>query len=273
LQELDKALTTSGIDLLGGDLAVLRLRNGEYDADKMRPSLAIKGTTPVRAVALDLAGGVLSDADVTDGALKLPKRTARIAVIAGASLASHRFAGWHAGSRLAQISARTYVGAGCTLITVGTSTIRKGIPVVTGMVDAADVVDGYDVVTTTFVPGTLAVAVILENANRSTDARGDVVDIGVAGPRRARDKMGNILPPIVIDVGIRRISVFELERDNLPVEITVASGEHLHLAGVVGALGMARSLAESLSDRDIATVIGVLIDTKFGLTHVEWSKP
>ena len=32
-----------------------------------------------------------------------------------------------------------------------------------------------------------------------------------------------------------------------------------------------RSSTSGLSD--IATVIGELIDTKFGLTHVQWSKP
>jgi hypothetical protein len=55
-----------------------------------------------------------------------------------------------------------------------------------------------------------------------------------------------------------------------PVEITVASGEHLHLGGVIGSRTGASALSESLSRKEVAGTIGGLFDAPTGKSRVRW---
>jgi hypothetical protein len=181
-------------------------------------------------------------------------------------------AGWHAGSRLAQVGARTLVGAGCTIVTPSIATRRGGSRVATGFVVAADAISGFSIVTTRVPPDVNAVAVILELSARVGDDRGDVLELGLSGAHRVNGPDGRPQRPFVIAAGGRRISVFAVERDPgaTQIEVTVASGEHVYLGGVIGARQGAAGLAESLSRRDLASLIGLLVEPGPGKARVRW---
>jgi hypothetical protein len=267
---LGSALAEGGADLSGGELAVLTAPNAERDVRAERPSLAIDGDLPVRVVAMDTAGAVTLDATVTRGTVALPPRTDRVALVGGA--AGGGAPGWHSGARLAQVGAGTALGAGCTVRTGGISTLRGGVPVSAGLVVAADAVRGYAVVTTRLPAGVNAVAVVLESGGGTDGARGDALDLGLEGAHTAVDAAGTPLPPTTIVAGGRTISVYAVVPDGprVPVAVTVAAGEHLHLGGVIGGRAGAAALADALARRDAAAVLGTLVDVPAGRARVRW---
>ena len=110
LAELGKALAGDGIDLLAGEALVLGLPNAARDIDERRAGIEAKGAVPVRVVAADSVGSVVLDAFADDGAVVLPHRTARVAVIAGA--AADAAPGWQTTTRLVQLGARAFAGPG-----------------------------------------------------------------------------------------------------------------------------------------------------------------
>jgi hypothetical protein len=144
--------------------------------------------------------------------------------------------------------------------------------VATAFAVAADAVNGYSVVTTRLPADTTAVAIALETAERVDGERGDVLDIGLEGASRVVGKDGQPEAPLAVASGSRTISVFNIHPDGRgkPVEITVASGEHLHLGGVLGGSRGAGALADSLGRVEVGGMIGALFDVAGGKARVRW---
>jgi hypothetical protein len=275
LDTLTEALPSGGHDLLPGELAVLTTDNGHHDIRPDRPSLTVTGTLPVRVVTLDTVGAVTLDQTVAPSAagapVQLPQRTERVVVLGGAGPVAGA-AGWHGGTLLAQAGPRTLLGPGCVVVTAaGVSSRRAGTRVATGFVLAATAVDGYSIVTTTLPATATAVAVILENAPRVDDDRGDALDLGLAGASRAIAADGTTEPARIIVAGGRTIAVYGITPDGTgPVQVTVASGEHLHLAGVIGGATGTAALTDALRRRDISVVLGELVAIRDGSAHLQW---
>jgi large repetitive protein len=271
LTQMSKALSGPGIDLVGGELAVLTTDNGGHDVEKRRPALLFAGGLSVRVVAMDTVGEITLDVTLTEGTVLLPKHTERVVVIGGIGPPAGA-AGWHSGTQLVQVGARVLIGPSCT-VTSSALVTRRGLDrVSTGFVAAADAVDGYSIVTTRLPSDVTAVAIVLETADRVDDARGDVVNLGIAGADRARDPDGKPRPPQVIVAGSRLINVYDVRPggEGRPIDVTVASGEHLHLGGVLGGRNGVGSLTERLRRSDVAEVLGGGFDAPHGLTRIRW---
>jgi len=278
LDELTKLLQGGGFTLLAGEAAVLTTDNGHYDIHPQRPVLAITGDLPVRVVALDTTGAPLLDeliAPAPAGApgpppAALPPHTERAVVIGGAAEPAGA-AGWHAATKLAQAGPRTLIGPGCILTSTAAGVRRTGTPVATAFVTAAEAVAGFAVVTTALPAAVTAVAVIIENAPRVDDDRGDALDLGLTGANRAVSADGSAIPAQIMVSGARTIAVYEIVPDGTgPVTVTVASGEHLHLSGVIGSTSGADVLSGALRRRDISTVLSPLCGIATGAASVGW---
>jgi len=271
--------------LLAGEIAVLTTDNGHYDIRPERPGIAVTGDLPVRVVALDTTGGPLLDQVITgpppaaQPPVVLPPHTERAVVLGGAAALAGA-AGWHAASKLAQAGPRTLIGPGCVITSSPVASRRSGTPVATAFVTAADAVAGYAVVTTRLPPTTNALAVILENAPRVDDDRGDALDLGLTGATRVAGGDGAPQPAQIIVSGARTIAVYAVAPDQpaagaapAPVEVTVASGEHLHLSGVVGGTAGAAALASALRRGDISAVLAPLCGVADGTATLRWVAP
>lgn len=272
LNEFSKALRGQGVDLVAGDLAVLTTDNGGRDVEAVRPTLAFAGELPVRVVVMDTVGEVTLDVVTAKGSsVQLPKHTERVVLIGGSGPPTGA-SGWHSGTQLIQVGARALIGPSCT-VTSSAVVTRRGLgQVSTGFVTAADAVRGYSIVTTRLPSNLAAVAVVLETATRVDDDRADALDLGLTGAQRAADAHGTPQPPQMIVAGSRMISVYAIEPDGhgRPIEVTVASGEHVHLGGVLGSENGADALAESLQRADVAGALGGLFDAPTGKTRVRW---
>lgn len=271
LDEISKALQGQGVDLVAGDFAVLTTGNGSRDIETARPSLAFTGELPVRVVVLDTVGEVTLDVIATKGSVILPKHTERVVLMGGSGHGTGA-AGWHSSTQLTQVGARALIGPSCT-VTSSAVVTRRGLgQVSTGFITAADAVRGYSIVTTRLPWNVTSLAVVLETAARVDDDRADALDLGLAGAQRATDPRGTPLPPRVIVAGSRMISVYAIQPDGkgAPIEVTVASGEHLHLGGVLGSENGADALAESLRRSDVAGALGGLFDAPAGKASVRW---
>jgi hypothetical protein len=212
-------------------------------------------------VTVDSAGIVISDVAAA-GSVPLPRHTERIALLAGYGPLDGA-AGWHAGTQLTQVGARTLIGPGCTLTSSAVLTRRAGGPVAVAQVIAADAVAGFGVVTTRLPSTVTAVAVVLETA---TADGADTLDLGLTGARRDGS------PARLIVSGGRTIGVYGVLPDGkgAPVEVTVASGESLHLGGVLGAALGADALTESLRRHDVAGVVATGLTATTGSVQVRW---
>lgn len=276
LQGLTKALSGEGIDLLSGEAALLTAQNSSQDVRSERPGLLVQGDLHVRLVAFDPAGGVILDATTAGGRVAIPERTERVLVLAGAGGQENHPAGgmpgWHAGSQLVQVGAQALVGPGCVLITgARLSTRRRLGGVSTGFVTAHEVVRGYSNVTTCLPSGLTALAVVLESAPRQDDQRGDALDLGLTGARRALGSDGRALPPVIIADGSQVIQVYSIWPDEKAgaIEVIVAAGEHRNLSGVIGSRSSAGTFAEALR-RDLAGSIARLVSPAPGMTRLRW---
>ncbi len=271
LAEIASRIERDGVDLVGGELFVLTTDNGLQDVLDERPALAIEGDLPVRVVVMDIGGAIVLDTTVQSGTVPLPKHTERIALIGGAP-AQRSTAGWHASTQLAQVGARSLVGPGCTLTSSAVRTRRGMGMVATAFTAAADAVSGYSVVTTQLPAETTAVAIALEGADRVEGDRGDALDLGLEGASRVTGADSQPEPPLSVVSGSRTINVFNIRPDGAgaPIEITVASGEHVHLAGVVGSRRGAEALADALSRAEVGGTIGTLFDLAPGKARVRW---
>ena len=284
---LNRDLARDGIALGPGEVAILGATDALHDVRRRRPTMAVKGELPVRLVALDVAGAVTGDdALPAEGTVPLPLRTARIVALAGPGDArqSRGAPGWHAGTRLVQAGPRTLVGPDCTItssaLATTAGTARGGQRVASAFVTAADAVRGFSTVTTRLPAGITAVGIVLEDAARVDDERADALELGVTGARRATGADGAELPPHVVVSGSRSVAVYALrpeppspDRREAPVEVTVASGEHLHLSGVFGSFGPAADLAEAVRAHDLSDVVADLVPGGSGLAHVSWQAP
>jgi hypothetical protein len=278
LDDLTALLGGDGFVLLAGEIAVLTTDNGHYDIRPERPGLVVTGDLPVRVVALDTTGGPLLDQVISTAAatVVLPPHTERAVALGGAGPPAGAV-GWHAGTKLAKAGPRTLIGPGCVITSSAVASRRAGTPVGTAFVAGADAVAGYAVVTTQLPRATNAVALILENAPRVDDDRGDALDLGLAGATRAAGPAGTPEPAQIIVSGARTIAVYAIVPDQpvpgaapVPVAVTVASGEHLHLSGVVGGTAGAAALASALRRGDICTVLAPLCGVADGTATLRW---
>jgi len=147
------------------------------------------------------------------------------------------------------------------------------VRVASGYVTASDAVDGYTIVSTRLPSDVRSVAIVLEPLDRVDDDRADLLELGLEGAERALAPDGEPIAPIIIDAGARRMYVYALaagKRKVDAVEITVATGEHVHLAGVIGARTSAPLFAETLARRDLASIVGPIVDVAQGTARVRF---
>jgi hypothetical protein len=269
LDTFSSDFTRIGADLLSGEVAVLSADRSQFDIDRSRPVLDMRGDVFVRLVALDGSGNVILDQAAKSAAVQLPLRTATIALIAGASAATYRGAGWHSGTQLAQVGPRTFLGPACSIVT-GTARSDGSGALGTRLALAAGVVDGYSTSTTRFASGFTCVAVIVEGGT-FTHGDEDVLELGLSGADRAVDANRAELPPAILRAGNRVIHVFDILPGRNPFEVTVASGGRFTLAGVVAGHTNSSTFIESLSRRDLDGLVGSLTDSSPGKTRVRWT--
>jgi hypothetical protein len=272
MDAVTRALVEDGAELAVGQLAIFTMNNAHWDIEPERPTIRLAGDAPVRVITLDSAGDVTLDVSAARE-IELPAHTDRVVLLAGASRNGAGAPGWHSGTRLVQLGRRALVGPSCAIVTAGLVTRRGGVRVASGYVNASDAVDGYTIVSTRLPRDVVSVAIVLEPLDRVDDDRADLLELGLEGAERALAADGDPIPPIVIDAGARRMYVYALateKRKADTVEITVATGEHVHLGGVIGARTSAPLFAETLARRDLASIVGPIVDVVQGTARIRF---
>ena len=233
---------------------MLGLPNAARDVDERRAGIAAEGSLPLRVVAADSVGSVALDALAGEDAVVLPHRTARVAVIAGA--AADATPGWQTTTRLVQLGARAFAGPGCTIEVRDAPVRRDRRAASASFVTAADVVGGFSIVTTRFTDAPTALAVALEALDGRGDEAARALDLGLSGARRAEGSAAR-----VVVAGGRAAAVYAILPDPKAgaVEVTVASGEDVQLAGVVAGRATADELAEQLRSRGLDGLLSNLV--------------
>jgi len=266
LAQLTKALAGDGVDVLAGEALVLGLPNAARDIEARRAGIEASGPVPARVVVADTVGSVALDQPADDGAVVLvPERTARIAVLAGA--AADGAPGWQSTTRLVQLGARAFAGPGCTLEIRDTPVRRGGREVSASFVTAADVVAGFSIVTTRFAADVTAVAVALEARDGGGAEAARALALGLAGATRAPGE-----PARVVVAGGRAVAVYDIVPAGTgePIAVTVASGEDVHLAGVLAGRQSAEQLAAHLQASGFDALLSNLVAGAGGAARVRF---
>ena len=270
LKELEAALAAGeSVALTPGDVQIWDLPNAALDADNPRPILTVKGDQLARAVTLDRGGGLLAEASGQAFELELPEGASRIAV-AGEGRAEGggghpTAAGWHAATRLRQLSAIAFLSPGAVLTSPAPATLRDRQPVTAALVAAADAVAGRATVSTRLPAGARTLLVALEPAP-DVDAELDGLVLGLEGA--ARDGA----EPRTVVAGARTCRAFGLEPDpGAPAVIaTVASDERWALAAVIGSSAAPDVLAGELLHRGLEALLDSDPHSPLGASEVEW---
>jgi large repetitive protein len=264
VRALRAAAAWDGFEVVPGQVVLLQMPNAARDVGEARPALRIEGG-PTRVVALDTVGGVVVDVTLAGGAVPLPPKTARIAVVGGGGPLDGA-PGWYAGSTLVQLGARSLLGPGCTVTSSNVSTRRGIVRVNAAVVTAAEAVGGRSLVTTRLPAGISSVAVMLEGEDGP--AGDHLLELGIA---RAITSGASLR----ISDGASTTSVYGVapEAGAEAVEVTVASGRDVDLCGVLGSDESAPALAERLRTEGFPGLLGSLVPSPRRGAHVSWVAP
>ena len=150
-------------------------------------------------------------------------------------------AGWHAGTRLRQLSAIAFVAPGALVTSPAPATRRDRQPVTAALVAAADAVAGRATVSTRL-PG--HVRTLLVGLEPAPDVDDDLEGLVLGLEGAARD----VVEPRTVVAGPRTYRVFGLKPDpeGPAVVATVASDERWTLAAVIGSTAAPDVLAGDL---------------------------
>ncbi len=264
--ELEKGET---VPLTPGDVQVWELPNAAFDADNPRPVLTVTGDQLAWAVALNRGGELLADAAGEGFELELPEGASTIAV-AGQGRAEGgetrpAAAGWHAATRLHQVSESAFLAPGAVVTTPAPATLRDRRAVSAALVPAAEAVAGRATVTTRLPPGTRSLLVALEPAP-DVDAELEGLALGLEGAGRDSSE------PRTIVAGSRTHRVFGIEPDaKAPTVLaTVASDERWALAAVIGSAAPPDVMAEELLHRGLEELLDSGARSPLGSSRLTW---
>jgi hypothetical protein len=270
LEELEAALAAGKpVPLTPGDVQVWDLPNAAFDADNPRPVLTVKGDQLARALALDRAGTLLAEASGEAFELELPEGASRIAVVgdgrAEGAGAPPTAAGWHAGTRLRQLSAIAFAAPGAVVTGAAPATLRDLQPVTAAIIAAADAVAGRATVSTRFPAGARTLLVALEPAP-DVDAGLDGLVLGLEGATRDGTEPGTVV------AGARTCRVFGLEPDPEATAViaTIASDERWTLAAVIASSAAPDVLADELLHRGLEALLDPSLRSPLGVSEVQW---
>ena len=270
LEELEAALAAGKpVPLTPGDVQVWDLPNAAFDADNPRPVLTVKGDQLARALALDRAGTLLAEASGEAFELELPEGASRIAVVgdgrAEGAGAPPTAAGWHAGTRLRQLSAIAFAAPGAVVTGAPPATLRDLQPVTAAIIAAADAVAGRATVSTRFPAGARTLLVALEPAP-DVDAGLDGLVLGLEGATRDGTEPGTVV------AGVRTCRVFGLEPDPEATAViaTIASDERWTLAAVIASSAAPDVLADELLHRGLEALLDPSLRSPLGVSEVQW---
>ena len=278
LDGLTRNLASDGFDLLPGEATIFTFANADNDVADQRHSLEISGGLPARVIALDTVGAVVRDVRVRQGFVVLPSKTWTVMVLGGGGTLDG-IAGWHSTTRVAQIGTFAVAAPGSTLWSSALRTRRGGQEVTVAFTTAGVAVAGYSVTTTSLPAGVTAIAVAMEEADPTGDGRADGLELGLVGATRTLGADGEPVPAHVVVSGSGTFGVYSVEPDrdetgrSVPVQVSVASGEHTHLSGVLGAPVSADELARQLAARGFDGLLANLVADSQGVTHIRWLPP
>jgi len=266
LRRLEHDVLVDGVEVPTGRVYVWRVPDSSRDARQERPAVVVAGDSPVRVVALDRAGRVLVDSTTTEGRTTLPRGTSRVAV-AGVAGGPTGIAGWHAGTRLARVSAHTLLAPGAVVRSEAASSRRGGRIASTGLVSPADVVPERGTVSTTLPTKTRTVVVGLEPLGEA--ATPDGFSLSLAGATRGRGD------PVIVRAGERIYGVFGVAADDDAQRVTaqVATDQRWHLAAVVGSPDDVPVVAAWLARGGLEETLHGLAGAAGGSAQVHWSEP
>ncbi|MEM9561521.1 MAG: DUF6603 domain-containing protein [Actinomycetota bacterium] len=248
LGRIEGRLAGAGHRVPPGDVLVLDLHPGEARVDEP-DRIVVDDGQPLRLVAVDRGGNVLVDRVSDGGVVELPTRASRLlATIVAPSTAS---VGWLTGSRLAKLSDRTWVGAGCVVRGGAPPARRRSAAVSTGVVAGGDGPGRGRRIDTLLGQGMRSVAVVIEGIA----ADGALPEFALSGAARAVDDDGQPLAPALIetaDASVMVVAITPTRGRRVDVRIGVADGQHL--AGVVGSALPADELAARVARNGVAGV-------------------
>ena len=219
-------LLADGLVLRPGDVIVAELPNATRDLDptRERHTVTVKGDAAVRVVALTVTGRVLADVTGTTLTTAVPQHCARVALwcVGGDGSRPAGLAGWIDASRLAQVGARTLLGADS--VVNGVAAPRRGPAAVSAAsVPAARAVASGGFVSTRLPADARVVVVIVDPVGDDRDLTG--LTLGLDGATRATSPDGAAVPPTVVASGPRMCLLYGITpaKGALAVEVTAGA--------------------------------------------------
>jgi large repetitive protein len=201
-------------------------------------TIAISGKAIGRVTCLSRAGNPLSDFELAQGQLALPKNCAMVAVSC-VGLNSDGIAGWQTGNLLPQTGSTTLLGRRSVIfLPQVVATIKSRVPSAQAMVKLSDAMANQPGVETWLPLSITVVGVLLDVEDLCTAADGDLA-IAVTGATLST-------PPLRVVGGRRKLLLYDvLKRDDKAqhIVISVASQSGARMAGIVGLAGGAQEWA------------------------------
>lgn len=266
--------------LAAGEIGVFCLPNAERDVDDSarRPRLRATGG-PARMLALGPGGRILADTVVTRVGMTVARGTERVAVLATGARKDRTgipgLTGWHDGQTLAYVGWSTALVAGGTVHAEGGSIPRGRQQFRAGWVNAAELTREVSLVKTRMAGPLGSIAIVIDDPEAGGAAR--ELSLGLEGAERATDRSGRPVPPTLVVQGQRSILVYALRKrrveDPGTVAVSVAREQGWRLAGVLGAVADAGTLAERLSGAGLDTVMQPLATGRGGAVRLGWVSP
>ena len=251
-----------------GDVVVLQQHDAHIDAGARRPMVRIAGRARVVVLA---SHGVLADDDAVDVRVPVAAGATLIAVQAdGDADPTDGYAGWQERSRVALVSARAAIAAGCTLVVDG-----RGSEHAIGWGTAAALTTNADEIATRFTRPIRTLAVALTGvAPRSLDR----TQIHLVGGRVATDAHGRERPPMVVSLGATTVLVYQVipARDATNLSVVIIPGADWVVTGVLGAASPNQppttqaELAEQLARQGLVAVTATLTAPQGPGCTAEW---
>ena len=180
------------------------------------------------------------------------------------------YAGWQERSRVALVSARAAIAAGCTLVVDG-----RGAEQALGWGTAAALTTNADEIATRFIRPIRTLAVALTGA---APRNLDRTQIHLVGARVATDAHGRERPPVVVSLGATTVLVYQVtpERDATNLMVVINPGADWVVTGVLGAGGTSQppttpaELAEQLARQGLVAVTATLTAPRGPGCTAEW---
>jgi hypothetical protein len=231
-------------------------------------------------VAFTHGGDVLLDTPGSANGIVIPIGTERLAVLAlgDTTAVPDGLYGWHSGLEVAYTGWHSAICAGAVLRAEGSTVSKTRERFRSGWIHAAELVTGTTLVSTRFAQPVHSIAIMIDDAVGTEDARG--LSLGLDGADRVLGSNGQPLPPTVVVAANRSVLIYAITpaatASGVPagaITVSVASEAGWHLAGVLGGNETPAAMAQRIVNNGPDALLMPLVSSHGGSVQLQWAAP